>query len=174
MGLTPSSGFLQQSRSDDARHGNFEVVVPDLLNGGLSHYWRNNGGDGRWVPPKRPIGTRMYTSTSLAESDYKFVADNVQGNLELLARPDERVGHPDFAWRENGRAWAWHGPFGTALPRGVAGAALVAERRRTDVSALRAVVPVPRGGFVEYARLVDTEWEAVDRFEDDVLQGVRA
>ena len=175
MGLTPASGFLVQSQAGDAKHGNFEVVVPDLLHGGLSHYWRDNGGDGQWVLPKAPIGSGRYTSTSIAESDYKHVEGNEQGNLELLARPDDPAeDHLDFGWRDTGGAWAWHGPFGVPPPRGAAGPALVAERADNGGGSLRAVVPLTRGGFVEYERPdgADLDWLVQSRVDGGVLQGV--
>jgi len=173
VGLTPASGFLVQSQAGDARHGNFEVVVPDVVHGGLLHYWRNNGGDGQWVMPKGPFGAVRYTSTSIAESDYKRVAGNEQGNLELLARPeDPAVDHLDFGWRDNGGDWAWNWPFGVSPPRGVAGPALLAERADNGNGSLRAVVPLDRGGFVEYERAAGKDWVVVARVDGEVLQGV--
>ena len=78
MGLTPASGFLVQNQAGDARHGNFEVVVPDVVHGGFC-IAGGDGGDGQWVFPKGPFGTLRYTSTSIAESDYKRVAGNEAG-----------------------------------------------------------------------------------------------
>jgi hypothetical protein len=172
MSLTPASGFLVQTQAGDAKHGNFEVVVPDLIRGGLSHYWRNNGGNGQWVLPRAPVGTARYTSTSIAESDYKRVPGNEQGNLELLARQEEPAGDRlDFAWRDNGGDWAWNGPFEAKLPHGVAAPALVAERADNPPGPLRAVVPMESGGFAEFER-VGGSWVQVARVDGDVLQGV--
>jgi hypothetical protein len=175
MGLTPASGFLVQSQAGDAKHGNFEVVVPDLRHNGLSHYWRDNGGNGEWVIPTAKIGEARYTSASIAESDYKHVSGNEQGNLEVLARQEEPAGaRLDFAWRDNGGAWAWNGPVGVKLPHGVAAPALVAERLENGPGPLRAVVPVEAGGFLEFERVTtpNLPWQEVGYADGGTVQGV--
>ncbi len=104
--MSPLGGFLIQNRAGDT--GNYEVVIawPD---GGLAHFWREN--DNAAFPWHGPaiFGSGEYIGATVVESDFRFVADNRLGNLEVLAtRPNGTV---ESYWRENGGQFLWKGPF---------------------------------------------------------------
>lgn len=96
------SGFF----GDDAEYGNLEVVAA-AADGGLLHFWRDNGdhknsmsmNDG-WSFGTR-FGEALYDEVSLLQSRF---GTGENGNLEVVARRHDQKGF-DFFWREADGGW---------------------------------------------------------------------
>ena len=93
-GVRGRPGFIQSTYGGG--HGNFEVVAA-RVNGGLSHYWRNNSdSNGQWsraVIFNEMVGSpAVYEDVTLIQSSY--------GHLEVLARhtASTLVSHFRAAW----------------------------------------------------------------------------
>lgn len=96
------SGFF----GDEAEYGNIEVVAA-AADGGLLHFWRDNGdhGDSRTMNEGWSFGTRfggaLYDEVSLLQSRF---GTGKNGNLEVVARRRDQRGF-DFFWRESDLVW---------------------------------------------------------------------
>jgi hypothetical protein len=109
-------GFIQGRHG---RHGNFEVVTPDL-DGGLTFLWCNNDDAETplWSVPTRVVshvgapseGPSDTDAVGLIQSNYGTPG---LGNLEIVVR---RGGACYFAWRMDQPPWTWFGPWRIAGP----------------------------------------------------------
>ncbi|WP_125776837.1 hypothetical protein [Antribacter gilvus] len=99
---------------DDAEYGNLEVVAP-AKEGGLLHFWRDNGDHGD--TPKldsgwsfgAKFGESLYDDVSMIQGRF---GTSENGNLELIARRHDQRGF-DFFFREQSDR-IWRGPFPVA------------------------------------------------------------
>ena len=94
----------------DLHFGNLELVAP-ARNGGIHHFWRDNGAPNETRRLKdgwrfaTTIGTAPYDEVAVIQSNFSH---NDHGNLELVARTADQRGF-DFYWRDE--SFSWHGPF---------------------------------------------------------------
>jgi hypothetical protein len=97
------------SAAYDLHFGNLELVAP-ARNGGIHHFWRDNGKPNDTPHLKEgwrfatTIGSILYDEVSLIQSNFGHTD---HGNLELVARTKDQRGF-DFYWR--GEDSIWHGP----------------------------------------------------------------
>lgn len=96
---------------DDAEYGNLEIVAP-AREGGLLHFWRDNGdhGESLRLDSGWSFGTKFgeatYDEVSMIQSRF---GTGENGNLEVIARHRDQRGF-DFFWREDSDR-VWRGPF---------------------------------------------------------------
>jgi C1A family cysteine protease len=93
----------QYGAANETKQGNYELCVAH--NGVIQHWWRENGGSGRWST-STTFGSNVAQVLGLIEGSFGF-------NLELVALLKD--GSLQHYWRESGGAEAWHaGPvFGS-------------------------------------------------------------
>ena len=101
---SPWGGWFIQSRAG-ANRNNFEVVIP-WPNGGLAHFYRDNGNNAlQWYGPTLFATGSHYQGVSITESDDRAFQGTPAKNLEVVAvRQDGVLEH---WWRENGGALTW-------------------------------------------------------------------
>ncbi|GLZ00657.1 hypothetical protein [Actinoplanes sp. NBRC 103695] len=123
---------------DGAHYGNLELVAP-AKDGGILHFWRDNGDHGEsrrldegWSFAVK-IGTAEYDEVSLIQSNFGN-ADH--GNLEMIARRREQRGF-DFFWRDE--QWAWHGPIVVGSEESQTGTVAQPLSAADSISALRSI-----------------------------------
>ena len=91
-------------------HGNLELLCA-AKQGGIHHFWRDNGGnggepaswEGGWHYAGR-IGSKVYDDVSVIQSSF---GAGKHGNLEVIARSSDQAGF-DFFYRDED--WRWQGP----------------------------------------------------------------
>jgi hypothetical protein len=96
---------------DSLHYGNLELVAP-AKNGGIHHFWRDNGSPNGNRDSLREgwrfgatFGEGLYDETAIIQSNF---GSNDHGNLEVLARRHDQPGF-DFYWRPEDMRW--RGPF---------------------------------------------------------------
>ncbi len=90
----------QYGASDETKQGNYELCV--AVNGAIQHWWRDNGGTGKWSM-STTFGSNIDQVLGLIEGSFGF-------DLELVALLKD--GSLQHYWRESGGAEAWHaGPI---------------------------------------------------------------
>lgn len=90
----------QYGASDETKQGNYELCV--AVNGAIQHWWRDNGGSGKWSM-STTFGSNVAQVLGLIEGSFSF-------DLELVALLKD--GSLQHYWRESGGAEAWHaGPI---------------------------------------------------------------
>ncbi|MEV8596159.1 hypothetical protein [Streptomyces sp. NPDC052012] len=133
--LTESSDFIPW---DSAHYGNLELVAP-AKDGGILHFWRDNGDVGE---PRKlkdgwhyggKIGGSLYDEVSLLQSNF---GDADHGPLEMIARTRDQKGF-DFFWRDD--AMAWHGPQNVSWAEGPTGTIAQPLSPDDSISALHSI-----------------------------------
>ncbi|MFF9090791.1 hypothetical protein ACF1BE_31295 [Streptomyces sp. NPDC014991] len=105
---------------DSVHYGNLELVAP-AKDGGILHFWRDNGdvGDSRKLQDGwnygGKIGAAIYDEVSLLQSNF---GDAEHGPLEMVARHHGQKGF-DFFWRDD--SMTWHGPTDVSTAEGPTG-----------------------------------------------------
>jgi hypothetical protein len=93
-GMRGRPGFIQSPYG--GRHGNFEVVAA-RVNGGLSHYWRDNSNPN--LPWSRAVTFNEMDGSPAVYDDVTLIHSSY-GHLEVLARhtASTLVSHFRAAW----------------------------------------------------------------------------
>lgn len=99
---------------DSMHYGNLELCAP-ARNGGVHHFWRDNGGANETHRLREgwkfggTFGVGYYDEVALIQSNF----GGEHGNLELAARRNDQRGF-DFYWRDDRSRW--HGPHTISSP----------------------------------------------------------
>jgi hypothetical protein len=166
--LAPTRGVPSLKQGRFGTKGNFELVAPGAVGGGMLFTWRNNDDPNlSWAPPI-PFGATAGTveAVSLIQSSF-----GSSGNLELVSRVG---GQLHFYWRDSGPSFRWNGPF--ALFGNARGNPELIQSRFGTKGNFELAVPATTGGGILYAwrnnDLASMPWSAPLRFGSGTVEAI--
>lgn len=158
------SGFCIQSNFGSK--GNFELVVPPPIGGGLVHFWRDNDNSGHpWNGPNH-FGVEDVEAADMIQSNF-----GSKGNFEVVARVGNDLFH---SWRNNSgglKTWTCTGRFA----QNVQGNPSLIQSNHGGKGNFELVVPRAGGGLAHYWRNNDASakpWNGPTNFGTGNVQAV--